>query len=422
MIRNTIDYYSYIVKLQAKKSMIVAVNVLIFIFSVIALLNSFRTEGIDFAILGIFVLSLCKVGWDFYNLVDTFRSFMKLGYAEVRKEEVNLRDLKMSTKDRQLGYEYRMVSDREAVMYSKPLNKYLQEEDLTLRVEPHMEKKVKQFLVANKETLLPFLRHEYRNSLFQGKYFFNEKKLCLSSDLSTTPVAICHKGSYYDTFLTNRVCGKQLRSNQDNTLIADARPLFPMQKENDQDVIQDTTNAVMNNQIGISTLGFTSDHYLVIWTQNRKANSSNGLLAPTGSGSCDFKDRRGEDFKATITYAMERELWEESFPSNKVKMDQVRSGWNTTVLGYFKWVLRGNQPQFLGVTRLSQRYNELMPQKKEVYEGTVHAIENMPALLEEVEKLLSRQDLSVPLYMNLIFLKQYAEDNPNELERLLWGE
>lgn len=36
------------------------------------------------------------------------------------------------------------------------------------------------------------------------------------------------------------------------------------------------------------------------------------LIAPSGSGSCDYKDIYEDDFRKSITYAMKRELWEET--------------------------------------------------------------------------------------------------------------
>lgn len=75
---------------------------------------------------------------------------------------------------------------------------------------------------------------------------------------------------------------------------------------------------------------------LIIWTQNRIAQSSGGLLVPTGSGSCDFVDRRGKSFNDTIIYAMNRELWEEN--SGKLLCASVEEIGQTKILGTFRWI------------------------------------------------------------------------------------
>ena len=67
--------------------------------------------------------------------------------------------------------------------------------------------------------------------------FFNEKKLCISKDIVINPnekKVYCHKGTYYDTYLTNIISGKELRSNEDNKLIASAEDFMPVIKKNDE--------------------------------------------------------------------------------------------------------------------------------------------------------------------------------------------
>lgn len=46
-----------------------------------------------------------------------------------------------------------------------------------------MERNINRFIKENKDNLLPFLKFNYRLSNFYGRMFFNEKKLCISSDI-----------------------------------------------------------------------------------------------------------------------------------------------------------------------------------------------------------------------------------------------
>ncbi len=70
-----------------------------------------------------------------------------------------------------------------------------------------------------------------------------------------------------------------------------------------------------SNQIGVSTLAFTSDGYLLLVDQLSGGLESAELIAPSGSGSLDWEDLPsdpdGKDFWTWITQAAKRELREE---------------------------------------------------------------------------------------------------------------
>jgi hypothetical protein len=92
----------------------------------------------------------------------------------------------------------------------------------------------------------------------------------------------------------------------------------------------------MGNHIGMSTVAHTNDGQMVLRRQSGAAQQSRDLLAPTGSGSCDWSDwtdlSDGKLLKYLISRAMEREFREESHPLKSVLKDVAM---RTAILGFF---------------------------------------------------------------------------------------
>jgi hypothetical protein len=103
------------------------------------------------------------------------------------------------------------------------------------------------------------------------------------------------------------------------------------------------------NNIGISTVAFTSDGSLLMVHQSESNVASPRLYAPSGSGSLHPNDLKvvGEDssLQDLLAYGMEREMSEETGISTS---DII----NTKVVGFGRWLERGAKPEFFGLTRL----------------------------------------------------------------------
>jgi hypothetical protein len=103
------------------------------------------------------------------------------------------------------------------------------------------------------------------------------------------------------------------------------------------------------NNIGISTLAFTSDGLLLLVHQSESNVASQRLYAPSGSGTLDPKDLKvvGKDasLQDLLAYGMEREMSEETGISTS---DII----GTKVVGFGRWLERGAKPEFFGLTRL----------------------------------------------------------------------
>ncbi|MPM37051.1 hypothetical protein SDC9_83656 [bioreactor metagenome] len=309
---------------------------------------------------------------------------------------------------------------------------------LTLVIDENKSRSIAEFKETYCDTLLTFLKYRFKYSRKHGKTFTNEKKLCLASDIkppSSDKIAgvLCHKGTYYDTYLTNHIVGTRLQNMSTNEVIADFTHTFPIIRKrvihkpeaitnsdtNNTIELKDITNSDMNNEIGISTLGFSQDNFLVIWKQSDKSQSSSGLLVPTGSGSCDWKDICGNDFTKTITQAMERELWEES-GRNKLASNHLTVG-KTLISGYFRWITRAGKPEFVGITKVNARYTAFTPDPKELNkfkkEYPIDSLEDIPMTIQDI---LSENNVSIPLYMALLCLEDYYRNHSAELNTFLF--
>jgi hypothetical protein len=104
------------------------------------------------------------------------------------------------------------------------------------------------------------------------------------------------------------------------------------------------------NNIGISTLAFTSEGLLLIGHQSWRNTSSKRLLAPSGSGTLDQDDLKSVDQDASLqdllAYGMEREMCEETGVNSTSIVE-------TRVVGFGRWLERGAKPEFFGLTRLN---------------------------------------------------------------------
>lgn len=418
LFRNFKSYCIYLFKLQKRETAILITDFIIFIVSLSAVLQEWSDMiNKQNTIITILILSIIKFAYDLYGMIDEFNQYIQLRYGEIISEKINFEEILISKVEENMGFE-KVDCKIDCVITSDDVNKYLRDNQLTYNVNYEMEKNIKKFIKDNKNELIPFLKWQYRNSMFYGKGFFNEKKFCLSKNLSKESIVSCHRGTYYDTFLTNQICGKKLSSNKDNRLIANAAEFFPFNKTiNGQMILKDITSSMMNNEIGVSTLGITRDNYFVLWTQNRTAQSSNGLIVPTGSGSCDWDDAEDNSFNATIERAMQRELWEESGKYNL--SNSYEDIGDTKIIGFFRWIIKGGKPEFVGITKLNVDLTSFYEDKKEVYDRKEIYITSFEELGNIIHEIKTMGNISVPLYMTLYCLEKYYVQQPEELRKFI---
>lgn len=307
-------------------------------------------------------------------------------------------------------------------MYSEEINKRLIETQYEIAYDKKAGKKVRDRICSQKSKAFKILSYHKGNSNENDKNFFNESKLCLTDDIEKHNSKICcHRGCYYDAFLTNICSTRQYYITDDMKMFFDGyNELFPINKDK---TIKSISDSNIDNQIGISTIGLTTDNYLVIWIQNGHNIGENGKASPSGSGSCDWADRKhGQTFNEIIEYAMQRELWEES---GKTKVcNSVEQLGKTKLIGYYRWIEKGGKPEFLGVSRINFERKKLEANTDEVFDSGFDGLhfDNRKELIGIIEKLMKEgkykeYKISLPLYMNLKCLYDYLSTNNAEEQK-----
>jgi hypothetical protein len=246
----------------------------------------------------------------------------------------------------------------------------------------------------------------------------------MSSDLHTDSTEVkIFRGSYFISFLTNEICTKKLvTSSEFPASIFNGANFFPLEDCRDSKKrLKPISLSLMGNHIGISTIGHSSDGKLCFWRQTERAVRSEGLVAPTGSGSCDWTDIPSSGLLEDLAInAMKREFHEESNRRGSyISINQIRE---TRLLGYFRWASRGGKPEFVGVSKLSVTASALIPNLDEVDAPRDESHLCRPAstydeMQSSIAELLNRHDLSVPLWVNLIVLKEVLNEDRNKCER-----
>lgn len=119
--------------------------------------------------------------------------------------------------------------------------------------------------------------------------------------------------------------------------------------------LRDFGSSWLLNAIGTSTLAFTRDGKLVLVEQSRRNARSQGLFAPSGSGSLEPKDFEGSDVVEVGELAASgatRELSEET----GILPQEVAA---TVFLGFGRWLDKSACPELFSLTLLSIDSDEL---------------------------------------------------------------
>jgi hypothetical protein len=310
----------------------------------------------------------------------------------------------------------------ERVIRSQSFDAFLRRADVPVSVDEHAADSMRELLTSNAGIYDAALREQYRRS--SGQRFFNEQKVSLVSDLDAGMEALrISQSTYFESFLTNELVTKTVETrDQRPQVLYYGSKCFPVVEIKGVPIMKSVSDSCMNNHIGISTLVVTADNCLVLWRQSDSAQHSQLLLAPTGSGSCDWSDWIGlaagqRTLHGLLLRAMEREFKEESSLSKSLRTVALQ----TFPLGFFRWVRRGGKPEFVGVSTVSASAHQLVPNIVEV-DRPVDLI-NYPAasrkqLLASIGDRLAQGHLSVPLWVNLVCLKEALEDPQFPAERI----
>lgn len=291
------------------------------------------------------------------------------------------------------------------VFYSKQLNKYLMKKNYIPAVLSQKGyEKVRRYIESNYANILPYFSYYVRKCTNENRMFENNKKLCMSSDIHKNRPVMLHIGGYYDTYVTNIICGRSLLSND----CFEGSVAIPFPKYSFQNKLKSIEFSNMNNEIGVSTIAITSDNCLILFTRNnRTATDDTGLLIPSGSGSANFADYQENNFLQSVLNGINRELLEETSLINKKNIE-----YTTKITGYFRWMEKGGKPEFVAVTKFRNvTLDDIQCEKSEVCQLQTQDVsfENCKEFKELINRYIHKDNISVPLHMSLLFLQNAME-------------
>jgi len=432
--RNSLYRCIYIIGLKWKSTITLGINILILGISIGFFINDLTT--VSSFLLGFTIISLI---WSIIQMRTEVRNFGQTRKCNIVEMIVPYDKIEPGPKENTNGYiPVRIDKEQECAFYSKEINENLRRNNPKIEISDKKYKKVRKVFKEHLNNQISFLTKMVTDSNQRKKLFANYPKLCVSSDLTIKNTGengkiTCHRGGYYDTQLSNIISWKKLFS-EDNKELADGSIFssfyqsYFVNEEGKNEwkyITKDMEDSVNNNEIGISTLGFSSDNKFIIWRQKENTQVSPNKLVPSGSGSCDYSDLKKNSLNETIKYAMVREILEESLLKGQDPPEGDNNIKNTMILGYFRWIKRGGKPEFVGLTKLAKERGSYAANGEEVVEAPdlqnerlcINSIHEIPEFVNYVKNL---GQISVPLYMIAVFLENYYNsDKQKELEKFL---
>jgi hypothetical protein len=259
----------------------------------------------------------------------------------------------------------------------------------------------------------------------KGAILFNDKKIRLKSDLSVDlfnsgESIVLQPTDYFSGLCTNEMtCRQVLLKKNPNNDVYDGLSFF-----SDNDIILDLQQSKCSNHIGVSTLAFTHDGFMIITAQSHEAAIFAQQLMTSGSGSLDLNDFLVSP-KRFIIFGTERELREECFAAGDLE-DDNNIHIRTLLVGFARNLNRGGKPEFFGVSFINAPFESLgVSKNKEAFTSFNRGIRiDRKNLLKSVRdyRIEHQNELSFHLFINFIFLENSLESDPWLFEKFFAKE
>lgn len=406
-IRNFFDFMSFGVKIGNIDLFALLVDFAILVYTFIDWKSLISTTHL----LILFFLIFINVVWQIYSTVKECRDF----YKRVNCFSTSVGVSKNYRFDSQLYKYYEVLSLAEinkTVLVSSSVNEIIRKSAIKCRCVSSKEKRVEKYIRTYKSVLLKFLNCKWHSMSDKGGAFYNEKKLCMASELyenkltdGSYMLALC-RGSYYNSFLTNNAYSICLN---ESGFIIDA----PRNVRNY--TIKSFSDSEFGDHIGVSTIVVSSDGFAFLMRHNNKTALFTEELLPSASGSVDFSDyRKDEDFRSVIIRAVERELAEET----GIKKEVIDK---TVVTGFYRCLYRGGKPEFCCLTSLNIDKIDVLEmirpdsseQSEEIHPVRLSVDENdkFGAISGFIKANIS--ECSLPLYMTYYMMLDYQGVSPD---------
>ncbi len=401
--KNKWDFIIYGIKIRKINPYFLIINILILIYTLSQYEQFISEKNILFLLLLIFI----NIIWQIISTTQDFYSYTKqTDYYCTSLSKIS----SQFRLDHEISNKYKIITISDlnnTIIYSEQINNILTSNaPIHIKVSHQKTTKVDKYIKTYKDTLTPFLNYKWHEIKNHNGSFYNEKKLCMASEIEEICnqkeyIVLVNKGSYYNSFLTNNIYN--MRMSHQNGLYIEP----PFNSKNYP--IQALHTSYMSNHIGISTIAVSKNGYAIILRHNNKTAIFSNLLQPSGSGSMNFHDlQENQDFRVNISKAAERELCEET----GIQPDYIQK---TLILGFYRDLNRGGKPEFCCVSYLNINRYELqeaiLPNESEQQDDfkTIKLFNNaefIPSVLENIFTTSSKE-FSLSLYMNYFMLCQY---------------
>lgn len=209
-------------------------------------------------------------------------------------------------------------------------------------------------------------RHVMQRGAQAKKTIVNDAKVRLLTDLTAPlPEEIeIQKTDYFSTLMTDACAFKVLRWGTD-TVLSDGYSDFIEPMPAGEFRLLPLSRTRTSNQLGASTLAFTSDGSLILVRQSKANEYSAGLLAPSGSGSLDWSDTdEAQDFINLIARGAGRELFEELGLARDGRLDfETFVRHYIVVYAFSRMIHRAGKPEFYCLSFLPFTVSEIQRMK-----------------------------------------------------------
>lgn len=208
---------------------------------------------------------------------------------------------------------------------------------------------------------------------------FNDEKIRLASDFIDEPTdgAVVQRTDYFSSVTTDQIAWSQVRTREldesgsvPKHIIWDGVSAFIEQANvQDRPRLKGLGETSVSNQVGGSTLAFSRDGHMMIVYQAKNNLQSDSKLAPSGSGSFDWRDvdqSGASDLLSLVRYGARRELHEECALGDGEDGERYIAS-SVMVLGFARMLHRGGKPEFYCLGMIDATAKEITQRKPERY-------------------------------------------------------
>ena len=413
-IKNFISYLWFVMSLDYFQLFSTVVDIIILVYAIV----NYQKIVSQPTLFLVFIGFLINFIWQCFNVASHFKFLKKeepsaplVSLLDENKAGRSFADIGVSKE--LLKQEFPYIVDCElGVLRNEKIDAVLRSEQ---PIVPKMGKKKRldtlTYIKQYKDTLLKFLNHKWYEVNFKGGDFTNDDKICLASELFKENEGeyrwtLC-KGHYYCGYLTNFIFGKYIAGEH--------YALYPPMNATNA-TIKTLSDSDFSDHIGVSTLLYSSDGYVVVFRQAGYSGYSAGKLVPSGSGSMDYGDYHdATDIRDVIIKAAERELLEETSLEKVVGRHEWKGVISTKVLSFYRDMERGGKPEFCCFSRINKSKEFLaeyiVPSKKELSGLKPEFVK----IFDDALWMKICAEASLSLKMNYAVVKKWMTDNNNKL-------